>query len=87
MFYIDVVLIPVLVGALFRLIFIKKEKGYFATLLVLAVTLVLGGYALYLYNFGHSGGNEGPGLLAWASACSLVGACLVEGIRKLIKMY
>lgn len=88
MFYIDVILIPALVGIIFRLLFIKKEKGYLVTVFFLAAALSFAAYAVYIYTIGHSGGgNEGPGLLGLASTVTFLGACIVEAIRKLINKF
>ena len=83
----EVFVIPVIVGILFRLIFIKKKKGRYATLAALSVALAFAGYAVYLYNFGHSGGNEGPGLLALAAGVSFLGTAVTEGLIWVYNKY
>ena len=83
MFYIDVIAIPVIVGILFRLIFIKKEKGFYATLTALAVFLCFIANAVIFYATGHwgDGGSEGPGLLAGAAGMAFFGTALTELLR------
>ncbi len=85
MFYIDVIGIPLVVGIVFRLIFIKKEKGFYATLFALAVTALFIVNAVAFYATGHwgDGGSEGPALLAWAVAMSFCGTAAVELLRGL----
>ena len=89
MFYIDVIAIPVIVGILFRLIFIKKEKGFYATLTALAVFLCFIANAVIFYATGHwgDGGSEGPALLAWAVGMAFLGTALTELLIFIYKKY
>ena len=89
MFYLDVIAIPLIVGIVFRLIFIKKEKGFYATLTAFAVALAFIANAVIFYATGHwgDGGSEGPGLLAWAVVMAFLGTALTEGLRRIYVKY
>lgn len=79
----EIIIIPVLVGILFRLLFIKKEKGFYATAAALSVTLAFIANAVIFYATGHwgDGGSEGPGLLAGAAGMAFFGTALTELLR------
>ncbi len=89
MFYIDVVAIPLIVGIVFRLLFIKKEKGFYATFFALAVTVAFIANAVLFYATGHwgDGGSEGPALLAMAVVIAFLGTAAVELLRRVYIRY
>ena len=89
MFYVDVIAIPVITGILFRLIFIKKDKGWYATLAALVVALAFIVNAAVFYATGHwgDGGSEGPALLAWAIVMAFLGTGITELLLRIYKKY
>ncbi len=89
MFYVDVIGIPLVVGIIFRLIFIKKEKGFYATISALTVTVAFIVNAVVFYATGHwgDGGSEGPALLALAAIIAFFGTATVESFRRIYIKY
>lgn len=89
MFYIDVIAIPLIVGIVFRLLFIKKEKGFYATFFALAVTIAFIANAVIFYATGHwgDGGSEGPALLALAVIIAFCGTAAVGIFRRIYIRY
>ncbi len=89
MFYLDIIAIPLIVGIVFRLLFIRKEKGFYATLAALAVAIAFIANAVIFYATGHSGdaGSEGPGLLAWAAVTAFLGTAVTGVLRQIYVKY
>ena len=77
------IVIPALIGVFFRVLFIEREKGFYATVAALAVALAFIANAVIFYATGHwgDGGSEGPGLLAWAVGMAFLGSALTELLR------
>ncbi len=73
--------IPVLVGIILRLIFMKKQKGW----IVSAVLSVLAVAASVVAIVIPSHGSEANGLLAYGAALAAVGSLVCGGIIRLVR--
>jgi len=80
--YIVIFVIPALIGAAVRLIFIKKQKGYLVTVVLSCVTVLIGLFAI----ISSGSGNEAAGLFTLSAClstlCSLLCGAIAYIIRK-----
>lgn len=77
--YLTILIIPIFIGALTRLAFIKKQKGFIVSIVFICLFVIFGLYAF----FNSDNGDEGPALNAIRVLCTALSS-LICGLVSLI---
>ena len=73
--------IPVLVGIILRLIFMKKQKGWIVSAVLSVLAVATGVVAIVI----PSHGSEANGLLAYGAVLAAAGSLVCGGIIRLVR--
>lgn len=79
--FLIIFIVPILIGALTRLVFIKKQKGYKVSIVFGCIFVATSLCAVLI----PSHGNEGPGLSAAGALCALLSSLICGLISLIIK--
>lgn len=79
--YLTILIIPIFIGALTRLAFIKKQKGFIVSIVFICLFVIFGLYAILK----PSHGSEGPGLNAVIALCMALSSSICGLVSLIIR--